>query len=258
MSEITVEKLVKAYTEYLKDGNDSWHAISSKNHEYLYTKNVGDYNQESFKTLIESIELNGLTNFNMTTFIGNIGDYLDFYEGSLIHEIPVNKSTASGKAFDQTTNAFNCNSVGCIAGFAVANAVNWNQPKWLTDDSRNHIEFFEHVACNWLNIPIQAGRSLFYGDSGSVWSFVRYFEPNNYGQIEWTNQCDSFDYSTADECDEEEWFCSETEIELSSINYKYATDVLSRVVAGQIIISNDNDFSPRYSESYKKTMGVGK
>lgn len=253
----TVQELVNAYTEYQKAYNDhtisqeDWHEIASRNAASLRNAKQPDYNQETFKTLINSIELNGLTNFNMTTFIGNIDSWLKQPEwaNSPISEFTLTSSISSSSknAFDVTTSAFNCSSVGCIAGFAVANAVNWEQPKWMQEDSRNYLTFFEHVACNWLNIPIQVGLRIFYGEEESVWSFVRFHEPKNYASIEWLNLDSEADHSF---CDWED-YKSDSEIRLETINYKHATDVLRRIASGEIVFNKDNDYEPEYSKEYK-------
>lgn len=253
----TVQELIDAYTRYQKAYTDhtisqeDWHDIVDTNQRYLENLTQSDYNQETFKVLIDSIEFNGLTNFNMTTFIGNIDSWLSEtqWASTPISEFPLTstKSSDSKNAFDATTSAFNCTSVGCIAGFAVANAVNWNQPKWMKEDSRNYLEFFEHLACNWLNIPLQVGRRLFYGDTESIWSFVRFHEPRNYGSIEWSNLDEDVDHTTNYWDD----YKYDSEIRLETINYKYATDVLRRVASGEIIMNKYNQFDPEYSQEYK-------
>lgn len=257
----TLTELIDAYTWHQKSladnsgFTDNWYEHTLTNNDALYNVTQPDYDQGAFKTLIDSIELNGLSNFNMTTFIGNIDNWLNDnnWASTPISEFTLSSTTSSNSknAFDSTTAAFNCSSVGCIAGFAVANAVNWQQPKWMKEDSRNYLEFFENVACNWLNIPINVGRRIFYGDSLSVWSFVRFHEPRNYGSIEWSNfynedtDVDSIDY----DWDEYKY---DLEVKLETINYKYATDVLRRIASGEIVFNANEDFEPTYSKQYNK------
>lgn len=261
----TIQELIDAYTLYQKGYNsgtysqEGWYDLSDSNQSYLENLTQKDYNQETFKILIDSIEYNGLTNFNMTTFIGNIDSWLNESQWASvpISEFTLTSSTSckAENAFDLTTSAFNCSSVGCIAGFAVANAVKWNQPKWMQEDSRNYLEFFEHVACNWLNIPLQVGRRLFYGDSESVWSFLRFHEPTNYGSIDWLNLDSETDYTTQFWDD----YKYDSEIRLETINYKYATDALRRVASGEIIMNYENEqFEPHYSPQYKQNKKAEK
>lgn len=252
----TTQELIDSYTKYrqLVDSGDEynsdslWHKLCDKNERALYTSTVENYNQENFKTLIDSIEFNGITNFNMTTFIGNIDNWLsdDQWNATPVNEFRLTSthSCDSSNAFNNQTTAFNCNSVGCIAGFAVANAVSWVQPSWLKGDSRNYLGFFEQISCNWLNIPLEVGRRIFYGEPSSVWSFVRFHEPANYGSIQWVNLDNDHDYETY------EWedFSEDNEVLLETINYKYAADVLRRIASGEIVFNKFDDFAPSYSK----------
>jgi len=109
-----------------------------------------DYNIDGFYSLINSIETNGLTNFNMNTFMSKLGeDGLSGYD--YVHEIDrsyldnyIDPST--NNLFNKTTNKFNCDTVGCISGFATAVAMNWEEPKWFSGDSRDYSKYFEIIS----------------------------------------------------------------------------------------------------------------
>jgi hypothetical protein len=187
-----------------------------------------DYNQLNFQQLIASIELNGLAHFNMQTFFGVLS-------GTSIAQ-PVNEMNvlygSEAIHLDKYTSSFNCSSVGCIAGFALANAVDWVQPEWLKTDSRNHAFLFEQVACNYLNIPIGLGQMIFYGDEPNIWSFAESIDSESYDGITFTGYYDEDEDS--EDCD---WAYRETN--LHSIDFKTAADVLRRVASGEFKWEND-------------------
>jgi hypothetical protein len=255
---VKTSSLIKAYEEYYRTKSNSRERedaesmivrTEQKNRINLSKMTHKDYNQESFKKLIASIELNGLTNFNMTTFWGKI---LEGIERSKYNnwEMPIHsltlhyeESSKAANSLDNYTQAFNCNSVGCIAGFAMAIALNWKQPEWLTSDSRNYMSSFENIACNYLNIPIEVGRKIFYGDKASVWAFVKYHEKSDYKSLEWAEINDNCDY------DEFDW--TEENIDLASIDYKTAVDILRRIAVGEIIFPESNEYIPQYNIDYK-------
>lgn len=247
------KKTESSDSDLLDDAYDALYKMEIENRRALHQLTQADYDQEAFNKVISSIELNGIVSFNMTTFWGKISEgitrnYVN-REDMLVHELTLHYEESSlGKdSLDKFTNAFNCNSVGCIAGFAMAVAMDWNQPKWLTEDSRNYMNAFENIACNYLNIPHDVGRRIFYGDEASVWGFVRYYEPETYGSINWVN---------TDECDinindyDDQWL--DESVDLASIDYKTAIDVLRRIANGEIIFKRENDFIPQYSKTRKK------
>jgi hypothetical protein len=98
---------------------------------------------------------------------------------------------------------------------------------------------FENIACNYLNIPIEVGRKIFYGDKASVWAFVKYHEKSDYKSLQWSEIDDNRDY------DEFDW--TEESVDLASIDYKIAVDVLRRIAAGEIIFPESNDYIPQYN-----------
>jgi acetone carboxylase gamma subunit len=210
--------------------------IINRNYDYLNNVTYLEYNQENFKKLIEAIEFNGQRSFNMTTFLASVSD--DVRQNfSYTHEIARSNlrneifSPTSDNLFVQETSDFNCSTVGCIAGFATAVALNWKQPKWIEGDSREYSEDFEAIACHFLNIPIGLGKAIFYGDEDTIWAFGKAygdFLGNAYENIE-------PEYGH-DEPNEDDWdTCS---IDLNTIHYKDAINALHDIAEGKILWNN--------------------
>lgn len=250
----SISQLIDEYSIHLESKkthsvNEHYFTLERNNAEALHKLTYKDYSQEAFSKVISAIELNGITNFNMTTFWGKIVEGLDMEhvnnQDMLVHELTLHYEHASNakNTLDTYTKSFNCNSVGCIAGFAMAVAMDWVQPKWLSEDSRNYMNLFEHVACNYLNIPLGVGRRVFYGDGGSIWGFLKFHEPETYGNIKWS-EVDDFDIFDNDY--DYDW--QEESVDLSSIDYKTAVDALRRIVNGEITLDSKNDFTPKYSK----------
>lgn len=247
----TIKDVIDGFSRHYNDtSNEGEEDIVTRNNRFLSGNKYEDYNIENFRNLIQAIEFDGLSHFNMTTFIASIKNFSTVDEYGNDYDIPVNElklnfsAITSGNAFDNTTKSFNCDSVGCIAGFATAKALDWKQPEWMKLDSREYLNFFEHMACNYLNIPLEVGRRLFYGENGSVWSFVRFFEPENYGSIRWENVDKGLNHHNYDYDDQWEG----EEIDLSTIDYKAAVDVLNRIASGEIRFDDENDYLPYYSK----------
>lgn len=199
-----------------------------------------DYDVEAFKNLISTIERNGLTNFNMSTFLGHLSDTWDNHY-NYVHEVArsslINKLDLSKDPLvDKTTSKFNCTSVGCIAGFATAIAFGWEIPKWLgKGDSRDFHNEFELIACSYLNIPIWVGRKIFYGDEGSAWAFAKqhsHLLGDAYRHL--STECD-YEF---DEDDDSSW--TYVNIDLNSISYKDAVNMLTDIIEGKIIFHQEN------------------
>jgi len=220
----TIQQLLDAYNlHYMPSkpsGNEYGNEIFNLNRRSLAHVQHKDYNQLNFQQLIGSIEQNGISHFNMQTFLGEIIES-DFIRP--VNEMSIDYSS-SAVALDKYTSSFNCDSVGCIAGFAFANALDWVQPEWFVGDSRSHAFLFEHVACNYLNIPIQLGQMIFYGDESNIWSFAKSTDPESYEGITFFEYYDDGE----DGCD---WEYRETNLE--SIDFKTAADVLRRVASGE-------------------------
>lgn len=208
--------------------------IIQRNYEALRDVTYSDYDQENFKKLIASIEYNGQRSFNMSTFISMIDqdvkqDYTYIHEinrGCMINDLP--SSSINNPIFDTTTKAFNCDTVGCIAGFATALALDWEQPKWLSGDTKDYYREMEQIACNFLNIPIEFGKAIFYGDENNVWAFAKTYS-DKLG-----NAYDNIDTLYGEDVEEEDdWSC--TSIDLNTIHYKDAVNLLQDVADGKIL-----------------------
>lgn len=253
----TIQQLIDGFNHiYDNTGLDRFQIededVATTNWRALVRSQYEDYNIENFHRLIQAIEFDGLSHFNMTTFLANIKDF-DKGEYGNDDYTPVNNltlnysSVCSNNVMDVTTKSFNCDSVGCVAGFATAVALDWKQPGWMKSDSREYLNFFEHMACNYLNIPLEVGRRIFYDDSGSVWAFVRFYEPETYGAIAWKDMssdidCNDYDY-------DDQW--EDLEVDLSTIDYKAAVDVLNRIASGEIRFNDRKEHLPYYKKDRK-------
>lgn len=232
---INIEMNRYQFNEELVDEAEN---IIYRNSTALSQAKYSDYDQENFKKLIASIEYNGQTNFNMATFMSLLDenirvDYVYTHEvnrSSMINDLPP-VYTTDNSIFDTTTKAFNCDTVGCIAGFATALAYDWQQPKWLVGDTREYYSEMEHIACNFLNIPISFGKAIFYGDESSVWSFAKAYSNKLGGAYEnLESEYDGY-------IDEDNW--EEYSINLNSIHYKDAINLLQDVADGKILWDGD-------------------
>lgn len=202
-------------------------------HNTLYLRSVKreQYNIRNLERLMEEILESGKYHFSMNAFFGWIrGTNANFTYGS------------EGK-FDQTTKSFNCNSVACIAGYASALALDWNEKiTSFTKDSTN-AEHWEHLACNWLNIPIEVGNKIFYGNAGSVWSYLK-SRIGFFDDLEWESDTQSeLEYGTYEEDD-----YSYLEVDLSSISYKHAAEMLRMIKDNELMF--DDDFEPVLIEKH--------
>ena len=208
-----------------------------------------DYDRNAFKELIDSIEHNGLRNFNMNSFISKIDSNTEGHF-NMISEIHrsylINHLEPNEELFSTTTNKFNCDTVGCIAGFAMALAMKWETPNWMQGDSRDYSHHFEAVACNYLNIPIWVGRKIFYGDEGCVWAFAKAHSAQLGGGYENIDLLGGFDEN---DFDKESWDCFE--IDLSSVSYKDAVNILNDIIDGKILFSVDEDNGICINPAYK-------
>ena len=142
--------------------------------------------------------------------------------------------------FNVTTKEFNCDTVGCIAGFCVANAVDWNDNLWkkATGFNSNHHDLYETIACSFLNIPIQVGKKIFYGDNGSIWVLfaqeltnIKEFKDLQYDE----------DYCNDDE----------SAVELNSISPKAAVKALTLIKDKDIYFQQKYNYNPFMSKKLR-------
>jgi len=266
----TIEEIISVYNQALEKSLDAgvyhyqpWNDIIEQNTKYLSCMDVKDYNQKHFDMLIASILLNGKKHFNMSMFMGMVPDLeKHLYDAELQDRAYGNSDTVHGlhndyldplmkdyTPFLKTTKAFNCDTIGCIAGFAVANAVNWRDD--LVRDSRgnyfhshNQKDLFEQIACNFLNIPVSVGTKMFYGDSDSFWAMV-------YGELEYFEDDEGIDVfkglavNPYEDCVRGNY----QDIDLSSINHEMAAVLLEFVKCGYFQVDSKN--RPYISVDYK-------
>ena len=247
-----VDEKIKHVEAYLKCGwtdereeeQDRIQAKIDRITARLHKNTYKDYDVEAFKNLISTIEQNGLTNFNMSTFLGHLSENWDNYYNyvhevtrtSLINTVDLSKAPL----FDKTTNKFNCTSVGCIAGFATAVAFDWEIPKWLSkSDSRDFHQEFELIACSYLNIPLWVGKKIFYGDEASVWAFAKQNSYSLGGAYRHLLADAWYDDEERDfDDDDNAWMYAN--IDLNSISYKDAVNILTDIIEGRIIFHQEN------------------
>lgn len=211
--------------------------IYRANNEALKSVNYIDYNQDGFNQLISAIENNGVDHFNMTSFISSLKTRTDeeSYESESTHG-HLMAITDNRTVLSNTTKTFNCDTVGCIAGFATATALNWKDAVWMKGDSRDYSHYFEAISCNFLNIPLQVGKRIWYGEAGSVWSFLKC--NNEEFNLGFNNLVSMYD----EDGDCEDYYDEYNEISLTSITYKDAVNCLTDIASGKILFEKlDND-----------------
>lgn len=225
------------------------HQVVMHNENYLRSNGANSINKKNLAKLIDAIHSDGKFHFNMSVFFGMIdNDDLDniIYEGvNNIHPSTINFKNAYQNMFNSVTNSFNCNSVGCIAGFASALALDWKEEFAISIGSGiNPVKAWEHIACNYLNIPLQVGQKIFYAEKGSVWSLLK-TQDYNFNELEYEEETE---YSIGEgDIYEDDW--EEISINLNSITYKKATEMLSMILEGEIEF--DEDFSPYLTNKYR-------
>ena len=199
-------------------------------------------NKDNFKKLIDAILLDGQHRFNMACFVGKINLSPEMYQEYIIeNEDLVSLYDPYALPTVETTDMFNCDSVGCIAGFATALANDWKTPEFLKPElqmnSREVVQSFEEKASEFLGLTVEQGKKLYYGGDDCIWKYLRYYESYNYPNLKYVGEDDY----EADEIVEGycNWNDGDYEIEFSSIDYKTAADVLTRIMNGEIVLGSD-------------------
>jgi hypothetical protein len=233
------------YNTYLKDLT----ALYWRNDEALQNNwNNGDHDRQAFDKLIKAIELNGINHFNMSTFMSSIPEnWWEKYD-SVSHYASFNGfnnfvEPANKQYLDNITSSFNCNTVGCVAGFATAVAMDWSSEEWLKDlpfSTRN--EAFINIACNYLNIPKRIGERIFFGEEGSIWAFLATYDSSSFSEIVIESDCDEY----GEEVDWEEQI-----VNLNTVGYKYAVEVLRMINTGEIEFDTNDYYSPYFTKERK-------
>jgi hypothetical protein len=258
----TIQELMQAYIDTYKqihmcESDDSklieeyeqiWQDAIRKNKRFLSVQDHADFDISNFNKLISSIYLNGAKHFNMQLFLGSLVENyedddedcvklndLDNWEtvsgisGDYLHPL-----TCSVNFLDVSTKAFNCDTVGCIAGFAMANAFDWREDlvKEVAKYGGGQKELFEHIACNFLNIPIKYGEKLFYGKENSFWHYL-YFIYQDYSK--------SSELKVFESLKMENLYDENEDVDMSSINYKMAVKVLELVRDGHLVLDGSDE-----------------
>jgi len=261
------KKIQDAGWRYFEDNEvahivKEWSDLVEQNASYLSLMKPKDFNITNFNKLIASIELNGSRHFNMQLFLGVLEDISDYDEDEVKTTDLDGFETVSGissdyfsslrssdtdtyNAFITTTKAFNCSTVGCIAGFAMAVALDWKEDL-IVEASKyytNQQVLFEQVACNFLNMPVTIGKKLFYGEANSIWAVLadlkdRYHNATELDVFRTLDQ--PYNYE-----DDERY----PEIDMASINYSMAAKVLELIRDGYIYL--DTDTTPVISHEYQ-------
>jgi len=204
-------------------------------------------NKDNFKKLIDAILFDGQVRFNMSCFIGKLNISDSVYqqeiknEGKLASEYGV---SSLGQV--ETTELFNCDSVGCIAGFSAALANDWKTPEWLTPEFQqnnpenvhyNTVQDFESTSNRFLGLTSGQGKKLYYPENDSLWKFLKYYESYRYPNLKYIGEEDGEAEDIVDKyCD---WDDDNYEIDFLSIDYKTAADVLTRIMNEEIILGDN-------------------
>lgn len=256
-------------------------------------------NKENFQNLIDAIELNGAVNFNMATFMG-VKDYpVVFNPETQKNEIDFDNMPMYANQFNYTgTNyayfsnyiidkyyngqnpdddgetlknvaAFNCDTMGCIAGFAAALYHDWKVPSWVLKNSMysnspRWVDSFENTACEYLDISLNEGRKLFYNSDDCFWKWA--YMNNLFPSLKmiddsWNSDYDHNDNGTIDRFSFEryEWVESQYIIDFRSIDYKTASEALRMVMNEEIILCNPRasgwtTFGPNYKGNFSDVL----
>lgn len=222
----------------------------SYNSKYLRAVGPDKIDKRNLARLIDAISADGKWHFNMATFFGvlnreEVENAFEYDGATDVSSISANIFGHGLKSmFNSTTNSFNCDSVGCIAGFASAIALGWNDDAVRgINKTTNPNKAWEHIACNFLNIPLAIGEKIFFGDKGSIWSFLK-SKDSNFSDLRYNEETE---YAIDNEdISEHDW--DEIEIDLLSIGYKKATEMLSMILEDEIKFNEY--FNPYFTDKY--------
>ena len=198
-------------------------------------------NKDNFQKLIDAILQDGHFRFNMSCFVGKLQSS-DETNKNIKNGIDLASNYGAYSTLEvQTTEMFNCDSVGCIAGFATAVANDWKTPDWLSPseeprESHKVIRSFVKTANEFLGLTEDQGDKLYFGNDDSVWKYLRYYESERYPKLKYSIE----EYYNMEETDIfnqlEFWDSGDYEIDYLTIDYMTAADVLRRIMNDEIII----------------------
>jgi hypothetical protein len=173
----------------------------------------------------------------MSCFVGKIDAPESIITAFRKQNIPINPLPIYSLSLVETTDLFNCDSVGCIAGFATGLANDWKTPEFMKQEDEEYLnwQFFEEEANKFLGLTSVEGNNLYYSKGYSVWKMVKWFEPERYPKLEWDESDSSVEWFKQNK---QPWSYNDIEIELQSIDYKSAADVLTRIMNEEIILAD--------------------
>jgi|LakMenE01Jun11ns_1017448.scaffolds.fasta_scaffold9813463_2 hypothetical protein len=167
--------------------------FATVNNNVLALKDVKakDYNKANFDSVISSLERDGKEHFRMSVFFANITR--KSYEHDSFELTPVSGENDFSAIFNNATSEFNCNSVACIAGFAIAEASDWRIKSLYKniDLAENYVVL--NLAANYLNIPLSVAESIFYANEHTVWSWLKAQQYYDFRHGELTKQSEQVD-----------------------------------------------------------------
>lgn len=204
-------------------------------------------NKDNFKKLIDAILFDGQVRFNMSCFIGKLNINAERYEQEIKEEgIYASAYGVNSLTRVETTDLFNCDSVGCIAGFATALSNEWKTPKWLSPEFQENnqergtydmVRDFETTSNNFLGLTSGQGKKLYYADNDSLWKYIKYYEFSKYPELKYVGEDDYEAEEIVDhDCD---WDDDNYEINFLSIDYKTAAHVLTRIMNEEIFLGEN-------------------
>ena len=201
-------------------------------------------NKENIKKVIKAIEFDGKNRFNMSTFVGKIDRY-ELSEDDYVYDKPTHILHIEDLT---TTDLFNCNSVGCIAGFATAVANDWQNPFLnLPEDQKDeHISYyFEELANEFLGLTKAEGKNLYYGDEYSVWKYLLWNKDPRFSnlRLEENSEFDEYD----------EYYESSCELDLRSITPENAITLLKMLIDEEIVLDHGYTEGPIFVKELTKT-----
>jgi len=187
-------------------------------------------NKENIEKLIKAIEFDGKHKFNMATFVGEV-DRESLTENDYVYNQLVN---VIFEMEDFTsTDLFNCDSVGCIAGFATAVANDWKNPflNLSGKEGKEHTSYyFEKEANRFLGLTKNEGKSLYYGGDYSVWKYLLWTKDPRFSNLKLENDV-WFEYGY-------EYSDSQYDIDYTTITPENAITLLKMLIDEEIVLDH--------------------
>lgn len=193
-------------------------------------------NKDNFKKLIDAVEKDGKFRFNMSSFVGQLALDNDDYIKQVVNGTKeASWYSTNMLASVHTTEMFNCNSVGCVAGFAVAIANDWQTPEWLKEEigSYEYKLTFEEEANKFLGLSSGQGSKLYYNNEDSLWKYLAFHRATEFPNLKLIAEYSDINL---DDCDD--WLNNALEVNFQSIDYKTAVKALTLIMNEEIILGD--------------------